>query len=106
MVYVEQNPSRAGFVKVPEQWRWSSARGHLGIRHDPLLNLVRWRNGWTTESWKDCLELGLRDGLLLERIRDAMLTGRPFGSEGFLDRLAAQFGEKVRPRKPDHSDTQ
>jgi len=100
MVYVEQNPCRAGLVEEPGQWRWSSARGHLGMRHDPLLNLVRWRSGWTTESWKHCLELGLRDGLLLERIREATLTGRPFGSEEFLNRLADEFGEKVRPGRP------
>ncbi|HME06090.1 MAG TPA: transposase [Bryobacteraceae bacterium] len=100
MVYVEQNPSRAGLVKGPADWRWSSARGHLGMRNDPLLNLVRWRSSFTSASWKSCLELGLRDGLLLERIREATLTGRPFGGEDFLQRLEDQFGKKVRPGGP------
>jgi len=31
--YVEMNPVRAGLVKSPEQWLWSSYRAHVGLEH-------------------------------------------------------------------------
>ena len=37
--YVELNPVRAGLVARPEQWRWSSARAHLGLAADGLTDL-------------------------------------------------------------------
>src|SRR4051812_14029424 len=43
MVYVEQNPVRAGLVTAPEHWRWSSARAHVAGKPDPLLDLKQWR---------------------------------------------------------------
>ena len=48
--YVELNPVRAGLVKKPEKYKWSSAAGHMSGRNDgfvkvfPLLETVRdWR---------------------------------------------------------------
>lgn len=35
--YIEQNPVRAAMIDSPEQYHWSSARGNLGLRSDPLL---------------------------------------------------------------------
>ena len=35
--YVERNPDRARLVRRPEDWPWSSARAHLGIADDPLV---------------------------------------------------------------------
>ena len=29
LAYIELNPARAGIVKRPEDWKWSSARAHL-----------------------------------------------------------------------------
>jgi len=36
--YVIQNPSRAGLIQNPVQWKWSSARAHLGLEVDPLID--------------------------------------------------------------------
>jgi putative transposase len=36
--YVERNPVRSGLVSVAEEYRWSSAAAHCGLRHDPLLS--------------------------------------------------------------------
>jgi len=30
--YVELNPVRAGLVKNPEDWHWSSARPHMKVQ--------------------------------------------------------------------------
>jgi len=37
--YVELNPVRAGLVKTPEAYRWSSAAAHISGRDDELLLL-------------------------------------------------------------------
>lgn len=36
--YIELNPVRAAMVDSAEAYRWSSARGNLGLRVDPLLS--------------------------------------------------------------------
>jgi REP element-mobilizing transposase RayT len=33
--YIHLNPVRAGIVRAPEEWVWSSARAYLGIGHAP-----------------------------------------------------------------------
>ena len=37
--YVELNPVRAGLVKRPEDWPWSSARPHITGKDDILVNI-------------------------------------------------------------------
>ena len=39
MRYVEWNPVRAGLCNQPVEWPWSSARAHLRLANDPLLDL-------------------------------------------------------------------
>ena len=36
--YVEMNPVRAGLVSLPEDYPWSSARGHITGEADPVLS--------------------------------------------------------------------
>ena len=64
-----------------------------------LLDLVTWRARYTPEKWKRCLELGLADSLMLERIRESTQKGWPLGDEAFLKRLETEFGVNPRPRK-------
>lgn len=100
MVYVEQNPVRAALAEQCEDWRWSSARTHVLAAPSTLLDLVRWRERHTPDTWKRCLSMGLESAALLERIRQATLTGFPLGSDDFLDRLELQFQRPTRPRRP------
>ncbi len=55
--YVELNPVRAGLVERAEAWRWSSARGHLGLAADPLVDPAPARE--RVEDWRGFLEAGL-----------------------------------------------
>ncbi|MGZ8286550.1 MAG: transposase [Allosphingosinicella sp.] len=71
--YVELNPLRAGLVARPEDWRWSSARGHLGLAADPLIDLAATRS--RIEDWRAFLDAGLDDDDR-ETIRAAERTGR------------------------------
>ena len=100
MVYVEQNPSRAGLVELPWQWRWSSARAHVGEEKRGFLDLLRWRAAHSPETWKCCLELGIREAALQDRIRQATLSGWPLGGEEFCRRLETELGVQARPRSP------
>jgi putative transposase len=99
MVYVEQNPLRAGLVQAAEDWKWSSARAHLaGVCGDDQgwLDFVDWRKRFDADSWKRMLELGLTDGLMIERLRQATRDGHPLGSEDFLERLEHESGRSLR----------
>ena len=50
--YIELNPVKAGFVKRPEQYHWSSAKAHINGKDDnlvrviPFLNLQCINNPW------------------------------------------------------------
>lgn len=39
--YIERNPVRAGIVREPCQWKWSSARLHSGMREEDPLGVMR-----------------------------------------------------------------
>ena len=84
--YVELNPVRARMVERAEQWPWSSAPAHLGgPDRAELLSLARWRERYDAKQWAEALALGLRAADIERRIREATRTGRPFGSEAFVE---------------------
>jgi putative transposase len=97
MVYVEQNPQRAGLVGRCWDWRWSSASAHLCESDDGLVDLTEWSRHHTPRTWRAHLEIGLRDAELLLRIREATSKGWPLGSEDFLDDLEMDLGRATRP---------
>ena len=94
--YVELNPVRAGMVARPEHWRWSSARAHLGRGGDgvtdtgPLLARI--------PDWAALLEGGLEESCR-EVLRGRERSGHPLGGAAFLEKLAAQAGRPVTPRR-------
>jgi putative transposase len=71
--YVELNPVRARLVARPEEWRWSSARGHLGLAPDPLCEAAPAKA--RVDDWRAFLDAGLdpEDHLVL---RAAERSGR------------------------------
>ena len=93
MVYVERNPLRAGLVEKVEDWRWSSARAHLGLADPGLLDLVGWRREFDVSRWKRYLEAGLNEAYWEDRIREATLSGKPVGTEEFVESVRARLTE-------------
>jgi putative transposase len=77
--YVELNPVRAGLVAAPEDWRWSSARAHLGFGDDAITDLAAARA--RVEDWRAFLDAGLDDGAR-DAIRARETSGRPLGRVG------------------------
>lgn len=89
--------------QAPPDWRWSSARHHLGVHRDPLIHEHRayWSLGNTPfereAAWARELEKApaLEAGELLRAIRG----GWPIGSEHFRSALASTAGRRVAPRR-------
>ena len=96
--YVERNPVRAGMVGHAEDYRWSSAPGHCGLREDTMLSsdlpMLGQIPDWA--AW-------LRDEVPVEAmtfLRARTHTGRPCGDEAFLRRIGMQVGRDLVPGKP------
>lgn len=98
MVYVEQNPIRAHFVKSFSDWPWSSARAHIVNSDDGFLDLNLWRRQFPTGDWKSILDMGLANAAFLNRIREGTRKGLPIGSEDFLDLIEKEFQIQARAK--------
>ncbi|MEO5347889.1 MAG: transposase [Magnetococcus sp. YQC-9] len=95
--YVELNPVRARMVSLPQEYPWSSARSHLSGLDDPLIN--RRPLLAMVQDWSEFLASGLPDETL-DTLRRHERTGRPLGSEPFLDKLETQLQRILKPQKP------
>ena len=96
--YVGLNPVRAGLVARAVDWPWSSVRGHLDGRPDPLLNPepVRRLLGDEARTFfdMDLAEEGRR------KLRKASLDGRPLGAADWIKALEATSGRVLTtPRR-------
>jgi putative transposase len=99
--YVEMNPVRAGLVKEAERWPWSSAQAHLVERDaSGLLELSFWASQYDGTRWSRVLRSGVEDEAWQQRLVESTLSGRPLGSEAFIDRLEQQLGASLRPKPP------
>lgn len=104
--YVERNPVRAKMIESAEDYPWSSAGAHCGMRSDPLLavkplwqQLIDGIGDWS--AW-------LADGdeqQCLKRLRSHANKGLPCGSPTFIEQLESSTGRMLqcrpqgRPRK-------
>ncbi len=101
--YVERNPVRAGLVGRPWDYKWSSARAHIGERADTVLS-TRWPPSKLLSQWRDFLVEPEEAGKL-EEIRFSTRRGRPLGSLEFVEKLERLLGKRLaarnrgRPRK-------
>lgn len=101
MVYVERNPVRAGICGQAWDYRWSSAAVHCGLADsDRLLDLGPWSEIYDTLRWPEVLRTSVEEEAMAERIRQATRTGRPLGSEQFLEELEEITGRRLRPQAP------
>ncbi len=100
LLYVEMNPVRARLTGEPTDFEWSSAAAHVTGR-DPtgLLDMEAWKEINPRGDWADALVGSDPDTALAARIREATYSGRPLGSDAFLEHLERQTGLPTRPKK-------
>jgi putative transposase len=98
MLYVDLNPVRAGLVKTPEDWEWSSARVHAseGLA-DPLMQggWSKYFGWWDPSLWQSCLRGAIPDEDLRE-VRRATVVGEPLGTRDFLEQLEHETGKTLK----------
>jgi putative transposase len=94
--YVSLNPVRARLVDRARDWRWSSARAHLGGRDDGVTALVPVR-----ERYPDFANFLYEetDAEMIARLRSAETIGRPLGNRKFLDTLERKTRRVLKPAK-------
>jgi putative transposase len=96
--YVERNPVRAGIVKRAEEYVWSSAAAHCGLRADPMLSgdcpLVG-----AVQNWSDWLRIEDKDQEL-DLIRKHTRIGRPLGPREFVMAIEERSGRTLLPKRP------
>jgi putative transposase len=95
--YVELNPVRAGLVRNPSDFPWSSARAHASGTKDGLLASDRPFPG-SVDDWEGWLLAGIHDAEA-NAIRLNTSTGRPSGSESFVRQLESSSGRLLGVRK-------
>lgn len=95
--YVELNPVKAGIVKQPWDYRWSSVHAHLAgedkngiVQVEKLLSL--------TGDWKGYLRQA--QGQPYEEFIKHEGTGRPLGSDSFLEKAERLLQRDLKKKKP------
>jgi putative transposase len=95
--YVERNPVRAGLVKRPEEYHYSSAKSHIKRIRDPLLALFYLHE--EIRDWRKYLKEP-DDEQRIRIFHKHILTGRPLGKESFVKKLEKSIGRILRRTKP------
>jgi len=95
--YAERNPVRARIVLRAEDYPWSSAAAHCGLRHDPLLSALPEARPMGTADWSKWLE-DPEDEKMLATIRLHTRTGRPAGCKEFIAGLESRLGRRLQAR--------
>ena len=97
--YVERNPVRAGMVEKAEDYPWSSAAGHCGLRHDGLTRTdpVHWKVFEGVTDWSAWLSEG-DDEERLGIVRRNSQKNLPCGSDRFVEQLERLAGVGLRFR--------
>ena len=98
--YIHQNPVRAGLVKSPLEYKWSSYRAYLGI------DQIEWLNTKTTlEQFGRTLEEKRKNyqEFVAEKIEEnplkEMVYGAILGSEKFIEKIQRKLRAKPEDRE-------
>jgi len=85
--YVERNPVQAGIIIKAEEYLWSSAAAHCGLKAEPLLTtLPNSMDGISQEDWSDWLVLPENQSVT-DIIQRNIEKGLPCGNDTFIDKL-------------------
>jgi len=102
LCFVELAPVRVGLVRAAEEYRWSSAAHHLGLKLDPVVtdHPLYWALGNTPFEREAAHRKLLERALTFDQmssIQDATTKGWALGSDSFVDLLEEETGRRSRP---------
>jgi len=103
MRYIEFNPVKAGIVRNPVEYPWSSCRATVEGVNDELITSSMWFDTHDRAAYGRFVMQ--RDSAMDETIRRATSSGRPLGDAGFVEGLEKILSRKLvagrrgRPRK-------
>lgn len=103
MRYIELNPVKAGIIKSPLEYQWSSCRASVEGLEDGLLRSPIRFDADGRSSYRSFLME--QDSMMDEKIRRSTSTGRPLGSDDFVKGLERLLSRKLmagpvgRPKK-------
>ncbi len=94
--YVERNPVRAGMVKTPWDYPWSSARHHLGKNYQ-IITLADVKEYVDVPSWKNYL-MKEEEEEELKALRLSTSQGRIYGPVEDIQDIQKNLSQKLLPR--------
>lgn len=96
--YIERNPVKAGLVETAIAYPWSSAEAHVAGTTNQLLA----EHSWLAPDERSVYGkfLCVLNEEMDDGIRRATQTGRPFGSEYFIDQMEFSLEQRLRPGVP------
>ncbi len=95
--YVECNPIKAGLIGSAEEYQWSSAKAHLSGDDNELLHQPSWLELSEQKAYAEYVKNS--DSEADNAIRKATKTGRPFGTEIFIDEMEFRLNRSLRPKR-------
>ncbi len=96
--YIEMNPVVAHLCEKPGQYKWSSAIAHYTGHNDRLVDVAPMLARFP--DWDDFLLRNVNDPKDIETLELHSRTGRPLGSEEFVNNLEARTGLRLHKMKP------
>ena len=94
---VSLDPVRARLVDAAQDWRWSGMPDHLAMEEDALVRVAP-----VLERYGPCADFLGQEGddeTAWRALRMSETSGRPLGSDDWLDRVEAKTGRTVKPQK-------
>ena len=94
--FVETLPVTLGIAPKPENYLWSSAKSRIKVIQNGFLK--PFQSFHAVQNWEGYLSRPI-DPNEMNTIQLHLQTGRPRGSDLFLDNIEAQIDRSVRPQK-------
>ena len=95
--YVSLNPVRAKLVEQARDWRWSNVAAHLSGKNDNLVKVAPILDRY--EDFAALLAQGTEDETEFKSLQQSETTGRPLGSEEWMEKLEKMTGTVLKPQK-------
>jgi len=103
--YVDLNPVRAAIVALPDEYYWSSYRGHVGISDDRLLDpCSAYRelgnsDAERAQAYRAFVALNSHENELAT-VRTALQRNQPTGSRQFCNEIEQRIGRRISTHAP------